>query len=341
MNVFLYVALLSCCIILTSCEVLTTLGVMTGASVLGGYVYNKIQCKYFECCTDEYIKFDLEKLDKLMQNKLYGQHIAYKTILNALHGYLNNKENKKALSLSFHGPQGTGKNYVTQFIAQSLYRKGTESKFFHFFNGREDFPLTNETENYKIALQTKIKAALKACPRSLFVFDEVDKMPEGILNAIVHYLDYNTWPKDYVGNEAIFLFLSNTGSRQIVQRLLNLWESGVKRQNTKLQDFENLISIGAFNEKGGFHLSDTIETSVIDHYIPFLPLEEEDVKKCIRHAFKKRLTEETKVTEITPEMVEEALSHLTFDPPPHNLYSKSGCKRIEQKVAIIMHPYKK
>lgn len=334
MNVILYVALLTSYITLTSCEIFTTMGVI-GVSTLGAYYYNQIQCKFTECCTDEYVKLNVTKLDKLMQNNLYGQHIVYKTVVNALYGYLNHNEQRKALTLSFHGPPGTGKNYVAKFIVESLYEKGTESKFFHFFNGRTDFPLKKEIENYKVQLQKKVKAALKACPRSLFIFDEVDKMPEGILSALVPFLDYNTWPVEDLENKAIFLFLSNTGSRQIVQRLLNLWESGVKREDTKLQDFENLISIGAFNEKGGFHLSDTIETSVIDHYIPFLPLEEEDVKKCVMMAFKKRGTKPT------TEMIEEALSHLTFDPPPHNLYSKSGCKRIEQKVAILMYSYVK
>ncbi|XP_043505268.1 torsin-1A [Polistes fuscatus] len=335
MNVILYVALLTSYITLTSCEILSSIGIVGVTTTLGTYFYNKFHCSYGECCADQFVKLDVTKLDKLLKKNLFGQHIAYKTILNALFGYSNQMEQRKALTLSFHGPPGTGKNYVAKFIAESLYQKGTESKFFHFFNGRTDFPLKNEIEDYKIQLQEKVKAALKACPRSLFVFDEVDKMPEGILNALVPFLDYNTFPVYNLENKAIFIFLSNTGSRQIVQRLLNLWESGVKREDTKLQDFENLISIGAFNERGGFHLSDTIETSVIDHYIPFLPLEEDDVKKCVMSVFKKRGAVPT------TEMIDEALSHLTFDPPPHNLYSKSGCKRIEQKVTILLYSYVK
>ncbi|KAK2576995.1 hypothetical protein KPH14_011957 [Odynerus spinipes] len=314
---------------------MTTAAIISGLGGLSACYYQYIHCKYTECCTDEYIQLDLQKLEKLLKNKLYGQHIAHKTIINALQGYLNQHEQAKALTLSFHGTPGTGKNYVAKFIAESLYKKGTESKYFHFFNGRTTFPLKSEVEKYKIQLTTMIREALQTCPRSLFVFDEIDKMPEGILNALVPFLDYNTFSIEETTNKAIFIFLSNTGSRQIVQRLISLWEKGVKRHETRLQDFENLISIGAFNEKGGFHLSDTIETSVIDHYIPFLPLEESHVKKCAKMAFQRRKIQPTE------EMIEEALSHLTFDPPPHNLYSKSGCKRIDQKVATIMYTHVK
>lgn len=162
-------------------------------------------------------------------------------------------------------------------------------------------------------------------------------MPEGLLNVLVPFLDYNSYHKStkhsesMYQNKAMFIFLSNTGSTQIVQHLTNLWERGKNRDDTRLQDFEKLIADGAFNEKGGFHHSDTIQTSVIDHYVPFLPLEEVHVRKCLERAFTER--------GVIPkeEMIEEALSYLTFGPEPYNLYSMAGCKRIEQKVATIVY----
>lgn len=169
------------------------------------------------------------------------------------------------------------------------------------------------------------------------MFDEVDKMPEGLLNVLVPFLDYNSYHKsskhsEFIHqNKAIFIFLSNTGSAQIVRHLASLWERGKRREDMRLQDFEKLITDGAFSEKGGFHHSDAIQASVIDHYVPFLPLEEVHVKKCLRRAFGERGVTPTE------EMVEEVLSHLTFGPEPHNLYSMAGCKRIEQKVAAIVY----
>jgi len=172
----------------------------------------------------------------------------------------------------------------------------------------------------------------------MFVFNEVDKMPEDLLNVLVPFLDYNSYHKSTKRsesmnqNKAIFIFLSNTGSTQIVQHLTNLWQKGKNREDTRLQDFEKLIADGAFNEKGGFHHSDTIQTSLIDHYVPFLPLEEVHVRKCLVRAFTER--------GVAPkeEMIKEVLSkHVTFGPEPHNLYSMSGCKRLDQKVAAIVY----
>lgn len=174
----------------------------------------------------------------------------------------------------------------------------------------------------------------------MFVFDEVDKMPEGLLDVLVPFLDYNTWDKSWRDQtahkqKAIYIFLSNTGSTRIVQRLLNLWEEGRQRHTTKLQDFENLVSIGAFNEKGGLHHSDTIDTNVIDHYVPFLPLEEVHVKKCLIAAFLERNFKPT------DEMIEEVLSYVTFGPEPHNIYANAGCKRLQQKVAATIYNKRK
>jgi hypothetical protein len=39
---------------------------------------------------------------------------------------------------------------------------------------------------------------------------------------------------------------------------------------------------------GGFHKSETIENFLIDHYIPFLPLEEGHVRQCIEAEFRHR-----------------------------------------------------
>jgi hypothetical protein len=39
---------------------------------------------------------------------------------------------------------------------------------------------------------------------------------------------------------------------------------------------------------GGFHRSEAIESNLIDHYIPFLPMEEFHVRKCIVAEFHRR-----------------------------------------------------
>ncbi|XP_012275459.1 torsin-like protein isoform X2 [Orussus abietinus] len=269
----------------------------------------------------------------MFNSQLFGQHIAHEIIMSALRGHLWNNNPRKALVLSLHGVPGSGKNYVTHMIAMAFYKNHHKSKYFHFFNGRSDFPQHQNINEYKVKIQDTITNALRECEKSIFVFDEVDKMPEGLLNVLVPFLEYHSHVMGgkVSTNHAIFIFLSNTGSRQIVMRLLELWEQGKKRIETTLLDFERVIAMGAFNEKGGFHKSDTIEASLIDHYVPFLPMEEQHVMMCVKAAFTERNLQPTK------EMMEESMTLVTYGPPPHFLYSNTGCKRLDQKVAAIAY----
>lgn len=70
--------------------------------------------------------------------------------------------------------------------------------------------------------------------------------------------------------------------------MMNLWKSGRKRKDVHLKDFEKLILDGAFNEEGGLQHSETIKSNLIDHYIPFFPMEREHVELCIRDQFRIR-----------------------------------------------------
>lgn len=51
---------------------------------------------------------------------------------------------------------------------------------------------------------------------------------------------------------AIFIFLTNTGGNAIVERTFELWKDGKKRNDFQLTDFENVLTLEAFNEKGIF-----------------------------------------------------------------------------------------
>lgn len=50
--------------------------------------------------------------------------------------------------------------------------------------------------------------------------------------------------------KSIFLFLSNTGGPNITSVMLDLWRANKKRGEVSMNDLENLIQLGAFNEHG-------------------------------------------------------------------------------------------
>lgn len=85
-----------------------------------------------------------------LDSHLFGQHIASRIILKAVTGFMSNDNPKKPLVLSLHGWTGTGKNFVSQMIAESIYKEGMESNFVHIFTSELHFPHASQFETYKV-----------------------------------------------------------------------------------------------------------------------------------------------------------------------------------------------
>ncbi|XP_055906522.1 torsin-like protein [Eupeodes corollae] len=318
-----------------SIALLDPISVSVGAAVLAGLGYNfdfvkeKTYCKLQECCNDDYIPGYVSKLEDELESHLFGQHIVIQKVIPALQAHFNKgTHSKKSLVLSFHGTPGTGKNYVADFMAKTLYKKGLSSKFVHVFKGRADFPLQSESELYSRQIKMLVENAVMECPRSLFIFDEVDKMPNGIFEALTSLVDYSSKNKDVDYRQAIFVFLSNTAGVNIATHLGSLLSKGILREDTKMSDFENILEVGAYNLEGGMKKTGLIEAHVVDHYIPFLPLEKEHVAKCIEAEF--RRWGKIPSSEITEKIIEEFVS---FEKKT-GLFATSGCKRLDKKVVV-------
>lgn len=84
-----------------------------------------------------------------MEEKLFGQHLATEVILKALTSFRNNDNPKKPLTLSLHGWAGTGKNFVSQIVAEHLHAKGLKSNFVHLFVSTLHFPHEQQITLYQ------------------------------------------------------------------------------------------------------------------------------------------------------------------------------------------------
>lgn len=136
-------------------------------------------CWLAECCNDDSIPADINsmmqiivnamcliniflELRKVLRERVYGQHLV-NTVVDALVAHWSpHYKPQKALTLSFHGWPGSGKNYVSKFIADNLYKHGTKSKYVHHFIGRIHFPLEEHAHEYKV---------YKRCQNSLIYFN--------------------------------------------------------------------------------------------------------------------------------------------------------------------------
>ncbi|XP_017470642.1 PREDICTED: torsin-like protein [Rhagoletis zephyria] len=304
-------------------------GVGLGAWFGGfGVLKDQTYCRWSECCNERSIKRDIGELRRTLTEKLYGQHIVIQQLISALEAHLNpHSSSRKPLVMSFHGTPGTGKNYVADMIAEALYEKGVNSRFIHKYRGRLDFSIDNDVNKYNYRIYSDVTKGINDCPLSLFIFDEVDKMPQGVFESLTSLVDYNGLPDNLSGSKAIFIFISNTAGVQISHQLAKMLKNGAMRENIKLSAFEQVLEKVSYNIEGGLKKAGLIEKHVIDHYLPFLPLEKQHVLKCIAAEFKKwgRNPKEGVIESLLQDVI-------TYD-REHGLFATSGCKTIEKKVA--------
>lgn len=152
-------------------------------------------------------------------------------------------------------------------------------------------------------------------------------MPSGFLDVLMPFIDCSNCGMKFQEKKSIFILLSNAGSQAIEQKLLERLHNGTKRELTSLQEFEKTVISEAYSDDGPFYKSKLIKADAINFYVPFLPLEREHVEKCIKIAF-----EELQVSPTT-DLVNEVFQELRFG--PENLFSTSGCKRVEQIVGRV------
>ncbi|XP_059514271.1 torsin-1B-like isoform X1 [Myotis daubentonii] len=305
-----------------------SVGIAIGAaSVITGYLsYRNLYCRFAECCGEQRpLNATALKLD--LKEKLFGQHLAAEVILKALTGFRSNDNPKKPLTLSLHGWAGTGKNFVSQIVAENLHAKGLKSNFVHLFVSTLHFPHEQHIKLYQDQLQTWIRGNVSACPSSVFIFDEMDKLHPGLIDAIKPFLDYYEQVGGVSYRKAIFIFLSNAGGDLITKTALEFWRVGRRREDIQLKDLEHALSVGVFNNKqSGLWRSGLIYKRLIDYFIPFLPLEYTHVKMCVRAEMKARgsAIDEDVVTRVAEEM--------TFYPKGEKIYSDRGCKTVQSRL---------
>uniref|UniRef100_A0A8C6SSJ9 Torsin n=1 Tax=Neogobius melanostomus TaxID=47308 RepID=A0A8C6SSJ9_9GOBI len=289
--------------------------------------YINIPCYFRECCQPDWISFNPKGLEVDLQQRLFGQHLASRIILKAVNWFINNDNTKKPLVLSLHGPTGTGKSFVSKMIAQNLYKEGMDSKFVHLLLSTFHFRHVSQIETYRSQLQQWIKGNVSNCERSMFIFDEMDNMPPGLIDSIKPYLDYHHKVDGVSYRKAIFIFLSNAGGQHIVQTALEFWKAGRDREEIKLCDLESALSLSELNDKSsGLWHSSLIEEHLVDFFVPFLPLEHKHVVQCVLAAMEDDgLKPDTSVAD------QMAGDFIDF-PKPERLFSSHGCMKIDSKL---------
>ncbi len=177
-----------------------------------------------------------------------------------------------------------------------------------------------------------MRSSVQECPQSLFIFDEIDKMPIGLVDAIKPFIDYHEEVQGIDYRRSVFVFLSNTGGKAITDVALEAWHDGLERESITYETLERAVSLSAHNEAGGLYHSALIDKHLIDRYVPFLPMERKHVQMCIiAQAYHTNST-----IDLRPEEVNEILDELLYWPEDYQVFSSTGCKTVAPKVDYIL-----
>jgi len=285
------------------------------------------------CYSDYWKPKNLTLLKSSLDGNLFGQHIAKSVITSALSRCWKSQPDK-ALVMSFHGWTGSGKNFVAKFIAESLFRRGIKSNHVHIYVSTVHFHDERKVSEYQQNLRDWILGNVTRCSDAIFIFDEVDKMPVRILDALKPFMDHHSIINGIDMSNVLFILLSNTGGREITQKSFEFWQNGRIRNELRYADYERLTLKGAYNEVGGLQKSIIIDKSLIDVYVPFLPLEQKHVRQCVERELISRGYEPDQVGH---DFYDQVIGDLVFWPADTQIYSSTGCKRVSQKVDQILY----
>ena len=114
----------------------------------------------------------------------------------------------------------------------------------HLFVSTLHFHDEAQVVKYRQQLQDWVKGNVSMCKDSLFIIDEIDKMPSGVLDGLKPFMDFHSNVDGIDFRRATFILLSNTGGREITRRTMEFWQDGKRRESMTYFDFEGKISLG-------------------------------------------------------------------------------------------------
>ncbi|KAK3753610.1 hypothetical protein QZH41_004193 [Actinostola sp. cb2023] len=308
---------------------ITALGVMI-MSVAVVVVSLYVHLNPHGLCLSSEFRYNLTGLKNDLKQEFYGQHLAMKILLSSLKSHSQTTKRNKPLVLSLHGWTGTGKNYVSGLIAKHIFKHGINSKFIHKFIIPLHFPHVSEIDVYKRQLKDWIIGNITKCSKGgLFIFDEMDKIPPGVVDVLKPFLDTKGAKFNLDFRKVIFLFLSNTGGKLINQHVLEHYKKGLARESVGLVELEHLLDKHTDNNPNVWY-KELLESEDIDYFVPFLPLERSHLKQCIRKDM------QSKGYVILERMVTEVADEMGYFPQDLQIFSVAGCKKVSSKVDVAM-----
>ncbi|XP_029019591.1 prosalusin [Betta splendens] len=293
-------------------------------------VFQRLYCSISDSCECDF-KPSIRDLEWDLYKNVYGQHLVQDIVSEEVAAFLKNKSPDRPLVLSFHGPSGTGKTLVSSMLGNHLYGSAMSSPYVHQFVPTLHFPFPQRVNEYREELKSWVQGNLTECARSVFIFDEMEKMPSGLLSVLEPFLgpSHVVFRTNY--RKAIYIFISTTGEEVINKVALENRQAGRDREEIKLIDLQEAIAQTAYNSSSsGFFQSSIIQHNLITRFVPFLPLSRRHVERCARS----QLCQQGSCSR--SDVVEAVGGDMVYTPVQGQYFSTTGCKAVPAKINFFL-----
>lgn len=293
-------------------------------------VFQKLYCTLSDSCDCDF-KPKIRDLEWDLYKNVYGQHLAQEIVSEEVARFLQNKNPERPLVLSFHGSTGTGKTLVSSMLGGHLYGSAMSSPYVHQFIPTLHFPLASRVDEYRRELKTWVQGNLTECARSVFIFDEMEKMPPGVVDVLEPFLGpfHVVFSTNY--RKAIYVFISTTGEEVINRVALENRQAGRDREEIRLRELQDAVAQMVYNSSNsGFFQSTIIQQKLITAFVPFLPLTRRHVERCVRS----QLCQQGHCERA--DVVEAVGGDMSYIPVQGHFFSTTGCKAVPAKINLFL-----
>lgn len=162
---------------------------------------------------------EVSEMKALLASKVFGQAHAVEVVSDAVMQMAwADKMDKPRAIFFFLGPPATGKTYLSELLGQNL--KGYSFKSFDmtsYVSDKDGFALTGLSAGYGDATEGQLTQFVKKNPKSVIVFDEIEKSHTKVQMQLLRMLSSGWIQDDYSledidCRETIVVFTSNLGS---------------------------------------------------------------------------------------------------------------------------------
>ena len=166
------------------------------------------------------------RLNQDLQSRVLGQEQAVEAVAFKLWSHISKREPLRPLSLIFYGPTGVGKSELGKATAPALNRCVGQERYRlvwtelnTFTQAHSVYRLTGAPPGYVGYDDPPVLEAVRRCPHTVFMFDELDKAPPEVLKTFMSILDEGRCTARQEDKEGgreldfrrcVFLFTTNT-----------------------------------------------------------------------------------------------------------------------------------